>query len=212
MKKFTKKLWCIVLAACLVFSAMAGFQHETVTVSAEDAADETYERLEGNESAGMTPKSQEYSMQEKNFQITFHVKAITNAYLFIELRQGDDYITATTEPAIWTWPRKTAETGPTQLTMEKTDNSFNNFEPDKEYTIIVTRKDYEEEGADKTDYEIVIKDSTTDNTYAAFSAKNSVLTGEASLYLMARNGSFEMSSDSVPKPQPQSHGTDRTKR
>ena len=210
MGKFTKKLCSIVLVVCLVFSAMAGFQHETVTVS---AADETFQTLVGNgDTNGPEAKSNEYSMKEKNSTVTFYVKALTDAHLFIELRYEGDYITTTTMPGAWTWPIETAENGPTQLTIEKTDEGFNDFQQGKEYTIIVTRKDYEEAGTDKTDYEFVIKYKETGNTCVTFYAKNSVLTEDVSLYLVAIGGSVEMRSDSVPKPQPQSHGTDRTKR
>ena len=211
LKNYTKKICCIMLVACLVFSAMAGFQHGTVTVSAEDATDETFQTLVGtNNSQDPAAKSMEYSMKEKNSTVTFYVKALSDAHLFIELNQGGDYITTTTEPSAWTWPGETAETGPTQLTVKKTDNDFNNFKQGKEYTIIVARKDYVEAETEKTDYEIVIKDKGTDNTCVTFSAKNVVLTGDVSFYLVAISGSFEMRSDSVPRPQPQSHGTDRT--
>lgn len=211
MKKTIGIACCIVLAVALFFFVMAQFQHETVqheTVveNEEDTTDLTYQVLEGDESQWwvQTPKSLKYSMSEKNTVVTFFVKATTYVELAVELNQGGDYITAGTDHTAWTYPERL------ETIIEKTGGSpqISQFEKGQSYTITVTRKDYKEVDKDKTDYEIIIKNSTTEAIYETFSIKNSVLTGDASLYLMAQVGSFEMRSDSLPKAI---HGAERTK-
>lgn len=203
MKKFTERICCIVLATALLFSAIAGFQREAVVASAEDTTDLTYQVLEGNGWWNQPPKSFKYSMAAKNTVVTFFVTATTDVELAVELNQDSDYITATTNHDAWTAPERE------ETTIENIGNdSVPRFQEGQDYTITVTRKDYKEADKDKTDYEIAITNSTTGDTYETFSIKNSVLTGDVSVYLMAQVGTFEMRSDFVPKA---THGTDRTK-
>ena len=164
MKKTIGIACCIVLAVALFFFVMAQFQHETVqheTVveNEEDTTDLTYQVLEGDESQWwvQTPKSLKYSMSEKNTVVTFFVKATTYVELAVELNQGGDYITAGTDHTAWTYPERL------ETIIEKTGGSpqISQFEKGQSYTITVTRKDYKEVDKDKTDYEIIIKNSTT---------------------------------------------------
>ncbi|MCM1235342.1 MAG: CotH kinase family protein, partial [Ruminococcus flavefaciens] len=194
MKKITKKICSIMLAISLAVSAMAGFQSGTVTVSAADESDESFQKLGGTyDHTDSDAKSMEYSINKENSEVDFDLKVIEDADVWIELRQGGNYITATTEAMMWTAPN----VDDTQISVDKNEQgNFDKFKADTDYKIVVKRT----ENGNQTDYEIVIKEVTgnQETVCVTYKAENAVLTGNVSLYLIAISGKFEMRSSSKP--------------